>query len=555
MPERYHVVDLFAGPGGLAEGFSAILDPSGVKPFKIALSVEKEASAHKTLLLRAFLRQFEGAFPAEYYDFLRGAPEPDWSKKYPAKWKAAESEALLEELGSEKAAVAINDRLDDLKRIVGDRTVVIGGPPCQAYSMAGRARNKSKENYKPEEDERHFLYREYINILNRLKPAAFVMENVKGLLSSSVGGSGIFAQVLRDLRDAGGAPDSYKLLALVPNGAEAPQLCVTEDDRDFLIHAEKFGLPQARHRIIIVGIRTDRFERIGEITKPAALGGAAKATTVRQVLSGLPKLRSGLSKDDTASGWREVVTKAIGDVIQATSASADGNFATVNRAAIDLLDLFRVQGELPRHSIDPVAAEDDCPDALATWLGDPLLEGVPNHASRGHMASDLARYFFAATFAQEIGRSPKASEFPSQLSPAHKNWTSGNFADRFRVQTWENPSLTVTSHISKDGHYFIHPDPLQCRSLTVREAARLQTFPDNYLFLGNRTEQFVQVGNAVPPFLAQQIGRALWRLLVMSEDATEGTNLRKKRRRKDSASGRKARKAHLRNAPVRVSRH
>ena len=146
---------------------------------------------------------------------------------------------------------------------------------------------------------------------------------------------------------------------------------------------------------------------------------------------------------------------------------------------------------------------------LSDWFCDPKLRGITNHSTRGHIIGDLHRYLFAAAFAVARDRSPLLEDFPRQLLPDHGNVAAAlertKFNDRFRVQIRSRPSTTVVSHISKDGHYFIHPDPSQCRSLTVREAARLQTFPDNYHFEGMRTDQYRQVGNAVPPLLARRI--------------------------------------------------
>jgi DNA (cytosine-5)-methyltransferase 1 len=143
--------------------------------------------------------------------------------------------------------------------------------------------------------------------------------------------------------------------------------------------------------------------------------------------------------------------------------------------------------------------------------------GITQHEARAHMRDDLHRYLFCACYVRAHKRSPLLKNFPKQLYPEHRNISLGVsdrlFADRFRVQVADGPSTTITSHVSKDGHYYIHYDPAQCRALTVREAARLQTFPDNYFFEGNRTQQYLQVGNAVPPLLAREIAGTVFELL------------------------------------------
>lgn len=522
----YSVVDIFAGPGGLAEGFSSVPGDGDERAFSIALSIEKEASAHETLRLRSFLRQFDGAIPAAYYDFINGkASEPDWAALYPDQWKAAEVEAWQLELGKEDPAKRLDARLDAIRSESDGNVILIGGPPCQAYSLAGRSRNVGKEGYEPIKDEKHFLYREYIRILDRLNPAAFVMENVKGMLSSSVDGENrIFDQVLRDLRGDREGGRKYRLIALDPRSRQPLDLGRFEPRAsDFIVRAEDFGVPQARHRVIVVGLRADLAEDLPDRALADLMIRHNLKTTVGHVVSGMPPLRSGLSQEpDGPAAWRGIVQTAMAFVAELETDLTDEQHTAFVERASDYHRRFVALNDLPGREGCGVGISEDCPDDLRCWLTDAKLETLPNHATRSHMGSDLARYFFAAVFAEVTGRSPKASDFPEELAPAHENWTSGKFADRFRVQLATGPSTTVTSHISKDGHYFIHPDPLQCRSLTVREAARLQTFPDNYLFKGNRTQQYTQVGNAVPPLLARWIGEALYAILTADrEEATD----------------------------------
>lgn len=502
----YGVVDLFAGPGGLAEGFAQVRRPDGTRPFSIELSVEMEESAHRTLTLRSFLRQFGDQYPEEYYSCLNeGRKLPDWSQLYPDEWNRAEDEAVRLELGKAPRDV-VNERLDRVKDKFGDRTVLIGGPPCQAYSLVGRARNLGIKNYVAEEDHRHYLYQEYIRILTYLKPAVFVMENVKGILSSRVGGTKIFEKILADLQaiEVGGA--GYQLVALRAEGATGQN--GRPLPKDFVVRAEEYGVPQARHRVIVVGIRPDMASQHDFQAIHAGLLNRKPNANVADVLNGMPKLRSGLSREaDSPEQWRDALQEAAGLVVQYL---ADAGDTELYNAALHYAAETRC-GNVPteRMALRSSNVGEGRASELMDWLLRPELSVVPNHETRGHMRSDLARYFFAAVFTSVEGRSPKAPEYPAGLAPLHENWRSGKFSDRFRVQRWDFPSSTVTSHISKDGHYFIHPDPVQCRSLTVREAARLQTFPDDYLFLGNRTQQYVQVGNAVPPYLAYQIGKVV----------------------------------------------
>ncbi|MCW5643004.1 MAG: DNA cytosine methyltransferase [Rhodoferax sp.] len=490
------IIDVFAGPGGLGEGFSALKDEQGKRAFRIALSVEKDAIACRTLRLRAVRRHLGDAGELDcYYALLRGEISREvFDAMAPVRLASADvdREVLNAEMGK-VPALHVDARIRDA---LGNATdwVLIGGPPCQAYSLAGRARRANDANF--EADEKHFLYREYLRILRVHAPPVFVMENVKGLLSSHHGGSPMFSRILRDL----GAPArglGYDIRSLVRRDDGFGLMPV-----DFLIEGEQYGIPQARHRVILLGIRSDLAHRPSGL-----LHKASSPVTVNEVLSGLPRLRSRLSRGaDSIDAWHEAVRLAPSAVRGWGVEGERQLIAAMVAAAKDARSLGDSGGAfVPKRSTLAGA-----PRELAKWLSAPQLGGVIQHEARQHMASDLARYLFAAAYAKEFKLSPTLDVFPAALLPAHENarrfeGAKAPFLDRFRVQCGDMPSSTIVSHISKDGHYYIHYDPAQCRSLTVREAARLQTFPDDYFFEGNRTQQYVQVGNAVPPFLALKI--------------------------------------------------
>jgi DNA (cytosine-5)-methyltransferase 1 len=251
--------------------------------------------------------------------------------------------------------------------------------------------------------------------------------------------------------------------------------------------------------VIIVGIRAD----LARVADRSTILLPPGPSTVSDVLGALPTLRSGISRrTDDPVAWRSEVVAAARQLALICTRERDGSLGTAFEAVAARLEKAPSP---PRSSMALPEGYGTRGTNLLRWIERPEIECLAQHQTREHMPSDLGRYLFAAVFGASRGYSPKAADFPLALSPQHRNWHSGIFNDRFRVQLFDEPSTTVTSHISKDGHYFIHPDPMQCRSLTVREAARLQTFPDDYLFLGNRTQQYVQVGNAVPPYLARHI--------------------------------------------------
>ncbi|MDZ7697512.1 MAG: DNA cytosine methyltransferase [Deltaproteobacteria bacterium] len=283
---------------------------------------------------------------------------------------------------------------------------------------------------------------------------------------------------------------------------------------EFIIKSEDYGIPQCRHRVIVLGIRDD------SKTEPRTLSESNFEVNIADVISDLPPIRSSFSrKYGIGEDWKENITRLL-----------QVDWIGENRIEPSVLDKMKQQameldGDLGSGA--EFLARRNQPDRLyaSEWFLDGRLRGYCNHVSKTHMPSDIQRYFFASCFASVKKTTPMLRDFPKRLLPEHKNVQAaikkGNFNDRFRVQVEDFPATTITSHISKDGHYFIHPDPSQARSLTVREAARIQTFPDNFFFCGPRSQQYIQVGNAVPPLLARSLAEVVHGL-IMSEYENNG---------------------------------
>jgi DNA (cytosine-5)-methyltransferase 1 len=534
------IIDLFAGPGGLGEGFSSLPH----ERFRLSVSIEKDPQAHQTLRLRSAFRELYRKDVGrhvwrQWYHVLQNTK---WDATFQALSESAESEIREACAFADKEAWNLEMAADNRQQVITgirerlkfagfkerpEHCVVIGGPPCQAYSVVGRSRNRGKTDYVAEDDHRHFLYKEYLNVLKEFQPVVFVMENVKGILTAQVDGSGIFEAVMADLRNPGkalgGAPSKkgYRLLALSSESLLQDHPAAS----DFIIRAEEHGVPQTRHRVIVIGVREDM-----ELppTDKICLKKRGCALSVEEAIGDLPPLRSELSLRSRDMEWHEALSGEFAkEVVEDLMQSERPFLVTLGRQMKTHGLRARTLAEKPTgddryvHALGEPKRETKSAKKFHGWVKDRThMPFVANHESRAHRADDVVRYLFVSLFGRS-DESPRLRDFPRSLLPSHKNIDPDDpnaaiFKDRFRVQVATRPATTITSHIAKDGHYFIHYDSEQCRALTVREGARLQSFPDNYIFLGNRTSQYTQVGNAVPPLLARQFAEVVDNILNLN---------------------------------------
>lgn len=393
--KKYTFIDLFAGCGGLSEGFYRL-------GFKALAHVEINHWACETLRTR--MRHYG------YKNFDKEVIEHD---------------------------ITASDIIDRIDEAVAGRKVdiIIGGPPCQAYSTAGRVRD-AKGMAK---DPRNYLFESYVKILEHYSPKFFVFENVTGLLSAKVDGSPIFPKIIEALGH------NY-------NVVNAPSV---------LVHnTADYGVPQIRKRVIIMGVRKD-------IDKVSVYD---------------------LYRDVVKTHWNP-------DTVEEERAGRTR-----------YVDVKQAIGDLPPVAPGCDASTDNfeypCNNAFLKRIGKKGEHPLYDHIARNHNALDRERFTVMIhnhwTFGQLRRKMPQYEHEHARL-----------FDNSYVVQWWELPSKTILAHIHKDGFQFIHPDEKQARSFTVREAARIQSFPDDFEFAGSRGEKYKQIGNAVPPLFAEALAKAI----------------------------------------------
>lgn len=398
-------IDLYAGAGGLSEGFVR-------QGFQPVAHVEMDKEACATLTTRTARHFLYENQPEIYLNYLRGdITRERLLREVPEDLRASVINAAICEENIEEIFGQIH-KLRNGKKI----DVIIGGPPCQAYSVVGRSRDPHRMAL----DKRNYLFRDYARFLNEFEPDYFVFENVIGLLSA--GNTRYFTEMQQLFRETG-----YKSAFEV-------------------LKAEDYDVLQKRRRVILIGSRRSDpfdFNYIKAQAKPREI--------MRDLFSDLPVLRPGQAMHTGAY-----------------TAPASGYLAQTGiRNGLDV---------------------------------------VTQHIARPHNERDLEIYSIAIKKWIEDGKRLRYADLPEHLK-THRNTTA--FADRFKVVDPKGYSHTMVAHISKDGHHYIYPCMEQIRSISVREAARIQSFPDDYFFEGGRTAAFRQIGNAVPPLMAESIAKAL----------------------------------------------
>lgn len=409
MTAKLNYIDLFAGAGGLSEGFIK----AGFNPIA---HVEMDEAACYTLKTRVAYHHLknEGQFD-KYLAYLKG--EINREELYNL-IPAEKLESVINLPIGEEYNKAIFEQIDNQ---VNSKSIdlIVGGPPCQAYSLVGRARDANGMKNDP----RNHLYLDYAKFLKRYQPKIFVFENVMGLLSAN---KGIYYQNMLE---------KFGELGYTVN--------------DIVVHADRFGVLQKRKRILLIGHKREL-----KLTIPEIKGEENTSFLVENIFSDLPELQAGEGKDKYVK-YKTKTNKYL------------------NEAGI-------------RNGIDVLT----------------------QHVARPHREQDKKIYSIAVELWNEQSIRLDYNNLPKKLK-THKNRTS--FIDRFKVVAAKSTyAHTVVAHISKDGHYYIHPDIKQNRSISVREAARLQSFPDDFYFEGvkegaNRTAAYKQIGNAVPPLMGYKI--------------------------------------------------
>ena len=400
---KIKTVDLFAGCGGLTEGHPQ----SGL--FETLACVEWESAQCQNLTKR--LKEKWSMTDADQrvirFDIQR-------------------TEELLSGFSDEKYGISAG-----LDALVGSNLdLVIGGPPCQAYSIAGRIRDE----HGMKNDYRNFLFESYLRIVEHFKPKALVFENVPGLLSAKPGDTPITELIQKQFSEAGYA--------------------IISDLKNAVVDVSDYGVPQKRKRVIILGLRKEIY------------GDQSPILIKKFYEEILPSYK--LEKKKT-------LRDAIGDL--------PGLYPAEKVVIYD--------GRKTAHTIASTV--------------------VKNHISRYHNQRDIQLFSMLAADIESGANQYLAIEARKALYTQHTGKTSN--IHKYNVLKWNEPSTTIPAHLCKDGLRHIHPDSRQARTITVREAARIQTFPDDYEFIGAMTDQYKMIGNAVPPEFARRLALAVHQLI------------------------------------------